>query len=229
MFGKAGIDKEYKRLIEQLEGGERLPPEHDRPVSVTDNGFESFATAGVRAVFEGFEYFGTMMNREVADPWTIEETADTLVKDIVSDGPELGRTYRIFYNGVPMGKLQVTEGSNNNGFSDDVDWHRENRAARAILDLNNVRFVPYHDALSIVSSVEVLVGPFEHYELSRDHARMKASAALTGYLWEVMRAGDHFVPSFSHRVNGPYDLLKITSDHWKEGGIDPFLKWNGDR
>lgn len=230
MFGRRRIFKEYAGLIKQLQQGKRRPAQHVRPHRVTDQGFESFATAGVQAVFEGFEYFGTLMNQHVADPWTIEETGDTLVKDFLSDSPELGRTYVVFYNGVKMGRLQVTEGSNmDGGLREDISWHREHRAAYAILELDQLRFVAYDDVVSLVSAVELFVGPFEDNDVSRARAHTHAAAALTGYLWEVMRAGEEYVPSFEHRVNGPYDLLKLTTDHWKEGGVDPFERWNGDR
>ncbi|WP_284339069.1 hypothetical protein [Devosia nitrariae] len=229
MFGKPSILKEYAGLARQLEEGERRPPQHERPRSVTDKGFASFATSGVQAVFEAFEYFGTLMNRQVSDPWTIEETSDTLVKDIRSDSPELGRTYRVYYNGVRMGRLQVTEGVTADGLGKDIEWHREHRSAYVILELDNLRFVPYDDVLSMVSTVELLVGVFDDNDLARARAKSSAAAALTGYLWEVMRAGDEYVPPFEHRVDGPYDLLKITTDHWKERGIDPFERWDGDR
>lgn len=230
MFGKPHIIKEYAGLIKQLEQGERRPAQHVRPHRVTDSGFESFATAGVQAVFEGFEYFGSLMNQHIADPWTVEETPDTLVKDLLSDSPELGRTYLVYYNGVTLGRLQVTEGSNmNGGLREDISWHRENRAAYATLELDELRFVAYDDVLSLVSAVELLVGPFQDNDIARPRARSIAAAALTGYLWEVIRSGDEYVPSFDHRVNGPYDLLKLTTDHWKEGGVDPFERWNGDR
>jgi hypothetical protein len=229
VFRKLSITKEHGRLIKQLEEGQRFPPDHDPPKSVTQNGFESFATPGTVAVFEGFEYFGTLMNQHCAAPWMIEEHSDTRVMDMHTDGPTLGRTYRVFYNGTPMGRLQVREGANWNGHSDDIEWHRENRAAHALLNLENLRFVPYDDVLSIVAAVELFVGAFENNDIARPRARANAAGALTGYLWEVMRSDDQYVPSFEHRVDGPYDLLKITTDHWRKGGIDPFQRWNGDR
>ncbi|WDR05563.1 hypothetical protein PSQ90_14995 [Devosia rhodophyticola] len=229
MFGKPSITMN-SRLIKQLEEGERRPAQHERPRSVTDKGFNSFATPGIQAVFEGFDFFGALMNQHIAKPWTIEETGDTLVKDWSSDSPELGRTYQVFYNGVTLGRLQVTEGANTaGGFREKIEWHRENRAAHALLELNQLRYVPYEDVLSLVSTIELLVGPFENNDIARPRARANAAAALTGYLWEVQRADDQYAPDFEHRVDGPYDLLKLTTDHWKEGGIDPFERWNGDR
>jgi len=230
MFGKPSQTKELAGLIKKLEQGERRPAQHVRPETVTDKGFHSFATAGVQAVFGGFEYFGALLNQHVAEAWTIEETDDTRVKDIRSDSPELGRTYQVFYNGVKLGRLQVTEGSNMSGaFKVEIEWRRENRAAHATLDLDYLRFIAYDDVLSLISAIELFVGPFENNDIARPRAKANAAAALTGYLWEVQRADEQYVPSFEHRVEGPYDLLKLTTDHWKEGGVDPFERWNGDR
>lgn len=230
MFGKPRVSKEYASVIEKLESGERRRPEHRRPRSVTDSGFDSFATTGVIAVFEGFEYFGALLNRQVSDPWTVEETAETLVMDYRGDSPELGRTYVLFFNGVRVGRVQVTEGFNEaGGFRETLEWHRVNRAARVLIDIDYLRFIPFDDALSIISAIELFLGNFEDGNAARLLAKLKASAALTAYLWEVVRADDGHVPRFDHRVEGPYDLLKQTTERWKAEGIDPFVRWNGDR
>lgn len=52
---------------------------------------------------------------------------------------------------------------------------------------------------------------------------------MTEHLWETMRAEDEYVPDFDWRVKSPFKVLRMTTDHWKEGGIDPFVQWNGDR
>lgn len=171
MFRKPSQTKELAGLIKKLDRRERRPAQHVRPHKVTDKGYESFATAGVRAVFEGFEYFGALMNQHVAEPWTVEETGDTLVKDLRSDSPELGRTYQVFYNGVKLGRLQVTEGTNLAGaFPEEMAWHRENRAAHALLNLDYLRFVSYDDVLSLVAAIELFVGPFENNDIARPRA-----------------------------------------------------------
>lgn len=129
-----------------------------------------------------------------------------------------------------LGRLQVTEGSNLTGtFREEDEWHRENRAAQALLNLEYLRFLHYDDVLSLVSAIELFVGPFENNDIAKTRARANAAAALTGYLCEVQRADEQCVPDFEHRVDGSYDLLKQTTNHWKEGGVDPFELWNGDR
>ena len=230
MFGKPRASKEYANVIAKLENGKRRVPQHVRPGSLSDAGFPSFITNGVQATFEGFEFFGALMNRQVTDPWTVEETGEPLIADYLSDGPELGRKYRVYFNGFPVGQLQVGGGLHEDGgFSASIDWHRENRAARVLVRLDYLRFIPFDDALSFVSTVQLLVGRFQDRDTAYLLAKLNASAALTGYLWEVQRADDEYVPSFNHRVEGPYDLLRQTTDHWVAQGIDPFERWAGDR
>lgn len=228
MFWKPSIVKEYAGLIKKLEEGKRRPAQHDRPQAL-DGQFKGFHTAGAQATFEGFEYFAAALNRHVAEPWTIEETADTHIKDIMSDSPSLGRTYQVFYNGVRLGRLQVGDGLSAEGILEEIEWHRQNPSAYVILDLDYLRFIPYDHAVSLVSAIELYAGPFENNDISGPRARSKAVEALTGHLWEVARASDEYVPSFDHRVTGPYDLLRHTTAHWKAGGVDPFERWNGDR
>lgn len=228
MFGKPTIFKEHAGLIRELETGARRPAEHVRPTAVTDSGFESFATPDAQAIFSGFEYFAALLNQHVADPWTVEEQGKTLLNTMQIEGPALGRTYVVFYNGVNLGKIQVTAGFHVGGFREGVEWHLENRAAIVFVELDYLRFVPFNHALSLISSIEFFVGPFQDGDTSRTRARLEASASLTGYLWEAVRYDD-LVAEFYHRIEGPYDLLKQTTDHWKAEGVDPFERWGGDR
>jgi hypothetical protein len=91
-----------------------------------------------------------------------------------------------------------------------------------------LRFVPYDDAISLISMVDLFVGHFDDNATARFRAKSEATAALTGYLWEVQRAKD-YVPSFDHTTEGPYDLMHRMTVEWKEHGVDPFERWNGDR
>lgn len=228
MFRKPSIVKEYAGLIKQLENGERRPAQHDRPHALDDR-FKPFLTGGAQAIFDGFDYFAAVLNQHVSEPWTVEETSDTHIRDFMSDSPSLGRTYRIFYNGVKTGRLQVSDGTSVGGIGEGVEWHRQYGSAYVILELDNLRFIPYDHALSLVSAVELFTGPFENNDIARPRARSNAAEALSGHLWEIMRAGDEYIPQFDHRVTGPYELLKHATDHWKKGNVDPFERWNGDR
>jgi len=92
-----------------------------------------------------------------------------------------------------------------------------------------MRFLPYRDALSFISGIALLMGDWVDYDTSHAAAASSATTAMTEYLWETMRSEHEYVPDFDWRVKGPFKVLRMTTDHWKEGGIDPFVQWNGDR
>ena len=89
-------------------------------------------------------------------------------------------------------------------------------------------WIPYDEAHSLVSAIERLVGPFKDQKADSTRASNAATAALVAYLWESVRVED-VVMSFDHRVDGPYDLVRQYTEHWKKEDIDPFERWGGDR
>jgi hypothetical protein len=224
MFAKPSVFKENAELIKRLQGGARFPPDHDPPKTIRDSGF---ANAVNEAVFEDFRWFGSMMNISSADLWMVEETPKTLVSNIQTTDPELGRTYKVFYNGVEMGDLQVTEG--HGSFEIDDQKRLAARTARAYLHLHNARFLPYDDIHGFLALIEVQLGTWEGgYEPSWARARLAATQVLTGYLWEVM-ASEDAVPWLLHHVDGPYWMVRHETEHWKAKGFDPLVEWKGDR
>lgn len=168
-----------------------------------------------------------MMNISSADPWMVEETPKTLVSNIQTTDPELGRTYKVFYNGVEMGDLQITDG--HGSFEIDEQKRLEAKTARAYLHLQNVRFLPYEHVHGFLSLIEVHLGSWEGgYDPSWARARLAATQVLTGYLWEVMACEDA-VPWLLHQVDGPYWMVQHETEHWKKSGFDPLVEWKGDR
>ncbi|RWQ80741.1 MAG: hypothetical protein EOS85_15845 [Mesorhizobium sp.] len=219
------VHKDFDGIKKEIEDGERHPPEHKQPNALAEGGVKTYVTRADEIVFDDFQWFGTMMNRDVADPWAIEEMEDTEIRDFGSEAPEYGRRYRVYYNACDMGTLQVRS----DGF-DVLNDERfaANRRAKALLELHNLRFVPYDDALSLVRAVVLHLGPFEDREKAWDTASAEATATLSGHLWETVRVADT-VMTFDHRTSGPYELVRRTTDHWKKCDIDPFEKWGGDR
>lgn len=164
------------------------------------------------------------MNFQLPDAWAVEETPDTLLKDL--EDPDLGRTYRIYYKPIMLGTLQVGIGDLSVLLRPEEFIHK--RSARAVLDLHWLRFVPYDDAHQLVVTIDLLLGPFAERDAAYARASAAATAALTRYLWESVRVED-VVMVFGHSTEGPYELLRRTTDQWKANSIDPFERWNGDR
>lgn len=218
--------EDYSGIVAAIKEGKRHVPQHQQPESLAAGGaVKSYIRPANELLFEDFRWFGAVMNREVAEPWSIEELPNTDVRDWFADVPEVGRRYQVYYNACEMGTVQVRVG----GY-DYMDPERfaENRQALALIDLNYLRFVPYEDAHSLIYTIVLFVGSFENGDAARARAAAEATAMLSEHLWETVRKPDIDM-SFMHRTEGPYELLRHTTDHWKTNGIDPFEKWGGDR
>ncbi|MEO5326185.1 hypothetical protein PV773_22985 [Mesorhizobium sp. CC13] len=220
------IQKDYSGIKALIEEGKRHRPQHQQPKSLVEGGaVKSFITAAHEVLFEDFRWFGATLNQHIAEPWAVEELNDTDVRGI--EGPEVGRRYQVYYNACRMGTMQVTTGGHEWIFRPET--FAENRQARVEVDLNYLRFVPYTDTHSLISTVALFIGKFgDDGDVARAKASAVATAALTGHLWESVRNPDIDM-SFEFRTEGPYELLSDTTDHWKANGIDPFEKWDGDR
>ncbi|RWP37984.1 hypothetical protein [Mesorhizobium sp.] len=220
------IHKDYSGIKVAIQDGERHKPQHEPPKSLIDGGaVQSFITAAHEVLFEDFRWFGAVLNQHVAEAWAIEELNDTDVRGI--EGPEVGRRYQVYYNACKMGTMQVTVGGHEWIFRPET--FAENRQAQVEIDLDYLRFVPFDAAESLISSIVLFIGPFrDDGEGARSKAASVAAAALTGHLWESVRSPDVDM-SFEFGTEGPYELLRNTTDHWKANGIDPLLKWAGDR
>jgi hypothetical protein len=226
MFSRRTLEKDYAGIIKQIEDGERRAPKHRPPHSIRDSGFNSFVTSAHEIMFEDFRWFGAMMNQNVSEPWSIEELPDTLVRDFTADSPDIGRRYRVHFNSCDLGTLQVTAGGIASLRSaEEFSSHPE---ARVLVDLDYLRFVPFDDVHSFLSAIGMFVGRFEERDAAVAVASAAATAALTGYLWETVRRPDSVV-SFHQQLEGPYDLVRLTTKHWEKSGIDPFAMWSGDR
>ena len=226
MFGKRSISKDHEGVLKEIEGGERRKPEHDRPLSLAETGFKSFITPAHEVLFSDFDWFGPTLNWHVRGPWCVEEMRDTLLRD--GDSPDLGRRYKIYYHRLPMGTLEIGLGIESFSLDTSAERFRSNRSARAALELNYLRFVPYQHAHNLLSQIEWLFGRVEtpieaeSVQSARIEAGSRATAALTAYLWEAFRNQDGFVPLFEHATEGPYVLFRNTVDHWKSGGLNAF-------
>lgn len=219
------VHTDYSGVIKLLEG-ERHIPRHQQPESLAAGGaLKSFITPAHEMLFDDFGWFAAVLNKNVSDPWAIEELNDTNVRGLES--PEVGRRYRVWYNACEVGTMQVTAA----GFSVlDPEEFAKNRRARVDIQLRYLRFIQYEDAHSLISQVALFTQrfDFENGDLSRDKASAEAAHVLAGYLWEAVREPE-LDPYFEYAVEGPYDLLRHAVEHWRSHGVDPFERWGGDR
>jgi hypothetical protein len=219
------IHKDYSRVKAEIEEGKRHKPKHEQPTSLIDGGaVSSFINAAHEVLFDDFRWFGALLNQHVAEAWAIEELNDTSVRGL--DGPEVGRRYRVYYNSCKMGTIQVTVGGHEWIFH--PEKFAEHRQARVEVELRYLRFVPYEDAHSLLSTISLFTSPFGEGDEARSKAANLATAALAGHIWESVRNPDVDM-TFEFGAEGPYELLRESTDHWKANGIDPLEKWEGDR
>lgn len=221
------VHTDYSGIKVQIEEGERHKPQHQQPTSLAAGGaIASWIRPAHEILFEDFRWFGAVLNQHVAEPWSIEELNDTNARGY--DAPDIGRQYHIWYNACRMGRMQVTCGGSDWVFK--PEGFADNRRACVEIELNYLRFVPYDDAHNLISQIILFIGrfDFEDGERSRVLARGEGADVLAGHLWEAVRQSD-IDPHFEYSIQGPYELLRHTVDHWTTSGIDPFEKWGGDR
>lgn len=218
------IHKSYSDVKIDIEKGERHKPQHKQPKSLIDGGaIKSRITAAHEILFDDFRWFGVLLNSDVAEAWAVEELNDTDISGF--EGPRAGRRYQVYYNACRMGTIEVTIG----GF----EWYSreafaQNRQARVEVELDYLRFAPFQDAHSLIYSIALYIGPCgDDGEAARSKAASIATAALTGHLWESVRKPDIDM-RFSFRTEGPYELLRRGTDHWKAKDVDLFEKLDGD-
>lgn len=175
------IHKDYSGIIAQLEG-ERHVPRHRQPESLAAGGaIKSWIRPEHETLFEDFQWFGTILNRHRADPWSIEELPSTDARGY--DGREIGRMYEVWYNACKVGRFQVTLGS---GALLRRDKSEDKRSARIDLDLDYLRFIPYQDARGLLYELALMVGPFDRNDGNASRAKGRRpsqrtrSAAISG-------------------------------------------------
>lgn len=212
--------------VRKLLEGPRHKPEHKQPASLVAGGAgASRINKAHEILFEDFRWFGAVLNRHLADAWAIEELPDTKVASF--EGFDIGRRYDVWYNAAKVGSIEVTLGGASVLAPDKFE---ENRKASVDVKLNHLRFIPYSDAKWLLHEIAMLTGKLDENdgEALRAKAEAKAANALGGYLWEAVREPEWDSP-FEFNAEGPYDILRKISAHWKENGIDPMKEWGGDR
>ena len=103
LFGS--LREQYRALIREIENGSPITSRHAQPASITQDGFEMFAHAGVREGFDRSREYAVTVNtflEETASPWRLQEVNETLLR-LAYEDPRLGRNYDVFYNSANAG------------------------------------------------------------------------------------------------------------------------------
>ena len=197
--------KIYSEIKFSIEEGLRYKPQNNQPKSLISGGaLQSMISPSHDVIFNDFQKFGKILNANVSDSWVIEEINETSFPKY--EGPEFGRSYRVYYNACKIGTMQVTVGGR--------DWFFEpgkfaqNRQARVYLELSYIRFIPYIDAKSLIGTIVFFMGSLgTDSSVARSKSEEVANAALTEHLWETVR-NPAIDTTFDFTTEGPYELLR---------------------
>lgn len=208
---------DHSKLVEKLSDGRRRTPSHQRPESLRSGGAPNFSISPVdESVFADFNWFGAALNRHFEN-LSVEELNDTAVRNY--DSPGAGRRYAVFYKENKIGEMQVQATPTLSSEAKDGSIY-----ADVDLDLHSLQFLPYADAFTLIFNILRYIEPWAPGEGWEGALRIKAAAVLVEPLWEGARLGVN--ARFNYRVSGPYDLLRMTTEHWKANGINPFEQWD---
>jgi hypothetical protein len=217
----------------EIEEGIRREVRHEQPQSLNPNGWNTFVTPGLLELFDDLVWFGAAVDWMVGDPWTIEETQITSV--MRPEYPALGRTYRVFYNQVHMGILDVCQGcnpqrGNNIGY------------ANARVRLSHMRLVPFREAHRLIFNLALVIGDQDDaanpelaraiclgenrqypppHAIARQRAGSEAESALIEFFWDSSRTSDGEL-GFEFWASGPCTVYRNQAKHWARHSVDPF-------
>lgn len=169
-----------------------IDPVHTPPSSLEARGVPSLVTDDDRAFFEDFREFGQIANASILrdTPWRIQERdqANLMLSD--HDDPEHGRTYDVFYNVLPTGRLELSASFDmTRGLAAS---YREDRFVRLQLSIERPLSLPFKsvtDLLELLAAFVVARNAEDLAERSR-----AASRALQAVLWDALQTETYGLP-----------------------------------
>jgi hypothetical protein len=219
MFGRKTIHEEYAKAVKEIDEGQRREPKHNVPAVAkskwsTVDPVDQFA-------FEEFAWLGATLDWATDDAWSFEETSDTMRRAWYLDSPEYGRRWTVYYNGLRLGWTEVSASPKK--LLGTVEEYRADPQAQVDMELSMMRFVPTEAAFGILYQTAFFTQSIRGgYDAARERARLTAESAMARYMWDVMRAGEEYVPDLQFSAEGPFAMFRETVADWKESGFSPF-------
>ena len=228
MFGKKTIRDEYAKAVNEIVEGRRRDPKHQWPDGTKSKWGPGNVDPVDQYVFDEFYLFGATLDRETSDAWSFESTSDIARRAWYLDSPEYGRRWIVSYNAIKLGWVEVSASPAK--LFGTVDEFRLDPAVRVDLQLDLMRFIASEDTFGLLYEVAFYMQHAEGgYDEARARARLKAESSMTHYMWDVMLAGNEYVPELNYAVSGPYTVFRETIAHWQETGYDPLTyRQNGE-
>jgi hypothetical protein len=181
-----------KKAAKLLWDSEPITPKHEPPKTAGDD-YASLARDVDRRFFSDFKEFADIVNWELADEftesrWRLQDLPDVDRKIGVAfdNGPALGRSFKLFYNQLDLGRLEISHG---------YPYTAETPNVNGAIEIHSVRLLGY-DAVT-----ELLGCILEHVGSAGSGQYIQYSIAKT--LWDS-----------TYRIS-KYDL-NADNDDWGE-------------
>lgn len=189
---KSKIEREYGDVILEIKNGNRRDPQHQPPASVEADG-TTLLDQQHRDLWDAFARFGEIINiAQHHGPWSFEETPKV---EFGWDGPDYGRHYRIYYNAMPAGSLQI-------GLAR-LLFPEYGRGASGDLNLDFPQLVPAGEVRDLLRTLWFMFAVVEDGAVMRSKADVEVTKIMSQHLWEVMR-DPQSVQGLNWSFDGPY-------------------------
>jgi len=166
--------------IAALMRSEPMTPKHQPPKAINEGGyFSMFVDEWDRLFFDDFADFASVVNWKLG--WTAWRLQELPNNDIGIDQPHFGRCYDIFHKQACVGKLEISAGVDDGGYSTEVP------NVHTYIYLVWIRLLAFDDVKSFLSGIAYLVS--DSNEGSKEYWKTQAriTDALTRALWESLR------------------------------------------
>jgi hypothetical protein len=172
--------KPKKQFIAALLHSKPIVPKHRRPEASGD-GFSSLVSDNDRQFFRDFDDFADVVNwwfgdEHVGTGWRLQELPETERKHSLSDAPQFGRRYDVFYNQVRLGTLEV---------SPSVGYDAKNPDVHTSVQLERVRLLPIGTVRAFLNGIALHVCRPDPITKEYGEARAAIEECLTDALWQA--------------------------------------------
>lgn len=175
-----------KRFIAALLHSDPIVPKHRRPKD-SGEGFSSLVSDQDRQFFNDFDDFADVVNwwfgdEHVGTGWRLQELPDTERKHVLSDTPQFGRRYDVFYNQVRLGTLEVCPGAGYDAKTPDV---------HTSVQVEWVRLLPIGTIRAFLNGIALHVCRPDPITKEYGEARAAIEESLTDALWQTQQISEY--------------------------------------
>lgn len=183
-----------RKFVNKLLMGDPIKPKHTPPPNLKAGWGVS---DGDRRFFADFDTFAETLNSMFEDgPWRLQELADPEIRGL-GDSPKYGRRYKIFYNQVEVGILQIRAYHDYDAATPNV-WTE--------IELNFARLISFEEIEGFVIEIAGFTA-LDNTDLFLEKIKILIHGAALRQLWQIEPDRDlddrSSGGSFEVRFHGP--------------------------